>query len=85
MSLSDKDYPDEPKYDKKGYSDFIRKQLEDRRAFDNDSMWRKVGIKYMGDKKQWKHMYGWEIQYYRNHWGSESKTKKSRTKLRGKR
>ena len=47
------DFPREPKLDKKGYDDFIKRQLQTRRAQNNDSMWRKVGIKYMGDRKLW--------------------------------
>ncbi len=78
------DFPREPKLDKKGYDDFIKRQLQTRRAQDNDNMWRKVGIKYMGDRKLWKHMYGWEIQYYQKNFGSESKSKNKRTKLGGK-
>jgi len=60
-------YPDEPKLDKEGYDDMIRHELQRRRSKGHDSMWLKIGIKYMGDRKLWKKMYGWEIDYYMKH------------------
>ena len=53
--------------DKKAWNDYIKNELQKRRAQNNDSMWRNVGIKYMGDRKLWKNMYGWEIKYYNKH------------------
>ena len=66
--------PNEPKLDKKGYDDMIKRELHRRRQKGGCSMWKDVGIKYMGDNKLWKKMYGWEIDYYRKHY-KNGKTK----------
>ena len=66
------DFADDPKLDRKGHNDMIKHELQRRRSHNNDSMWRKVGIKYMGDRKLWKQMYGWEIDYYNKHFKKKS-------------
>ena len=80
-----KDIPDEPKLDKKGYDDMIKRELQRRRQQGGCSMLRNVGIKYMGDKGMWKQMYGWEVDYYNKHYKNAEKNKqRTIKKLRGK-
>ena len=49
---------------KEEYTD-IQKSQHNRRKNDRGcSMWRQVGIKYLGDKNKFDQMYNWEKEYY---------------------
>ena len=79
------DIPNEPKLDKKGYDDMIKRELQRRRSQGGCSMLLSVGIKYMGDNKMWKQMYGWEVDYYNKHYKNVEKNKQRTIKnVRGK-
>jgi len=43
----------------------IKKSLHQRRQNSGCSMWRNVGVKYLGDRKMWDKMLDWEIELYK--------------------
>tara|TARA_B100001964_G_scaffold169436_1_gene186371 strand:+ start:174 stop:584 length:411 start_codon:yes stop_codon:yes gene_type:complete len=46
------------------YTDIQKSLYNRRKHLGGCSMWRQVGVKYLGDRKKWDQMYDWEKEYY---------------------